>query len=83
MSQPSRPAGVDQLLGGEARARAEVGEVALRGARPDADACRGLSHGSARGDEGREDVDLAGGRRPRERSPQVPVSQRRAAPGCA
>ena len=38
-------------------------------------ALRGLSHGSASGDERGEDVDLASGRRPRERSPQVPVSQ--------
>jgi len=36
--------------------------MSLRGARPDADVRRGVRHGSARRDEGGEDVDLAGGR---------------------
>ena len=69
MSQPARPAGVDQLLRGQARARAEVGEMALRGARANPDRLRGASHGSASGDERGQHVDLASGRRRRERPP--------------
>ena len=57
-----RPAGVDQLLGRKARPGAQVCEVPLRGARPNADPRCCLGHGPPRGDEGLEYVDLAGGR---------------------
>jgi len=56
-----RPPAVDQLLGCEPGARSQVGEVALRRARPDADARGRISHGTAGREIGSEDVDLAGG----------------------
>jgi len=70
---PLRTPTVDQLLGAEARPGAQVGEVTFRRARPYS--CEGgrLRDGSPRGDLGGEDVHLAGGRRPREPAPQVPV----------
>jgi hypothetical protein len=67
---------VDQLLGREARARPQVGQVTLRRARPDADARGRIRHGTAGRHERSEDVDLTGGRRPRERPAQVAVSHR-------
>jgi len=73
---PLGPPPVDQLLGREAGSGAQVGQVALRSARPDAHELGGVLDGSTSGDERREDVDLAGGRGPRKRAAQVPVSHR-------
>ena len=82
-----RSPAVDQLLSRKARSRAQIGEVPLRGARTDAYGRGRVSNGSPGGDEGREDVDLAGGRRPRECSAQVAVSHAewltRGSRGCA
>jgi hypothetical protein len=52
---------VDQLLGGEARLRPQVSEVALRGARSDAHELSRTRHRAASRDVGGEDVKLAGG----------------------
>jgi hypothetical protein len=57
-------ADVAQLLGGEAGASAQIGEVPLRRTGPDANTHRGIRCGSARRDEGCEDIDLAGSSRP-------------------
>ena len=70
----SGPSGVDQLLGGEARPRTQVGEVALRGTRPNAHELGGVLDGSASSDVGGEHVHLALRRLRRERASQVPVS---------
>jgi hypothetical protein len=71
---PFGPAAVDQLLSSEARAGPQVGEVALRGTRPDAHELGRGPDGPAGGDEGSEDVHLAPSGWPRERTAQVPVS---------
>src|SRR5690242_4324170 len=47
----------------------------LRRARSDSHAGRRIGNGSASGDEGSEDVNLTGRRRPRERPSQVSISQ--------
>ena len=67
--------GVDELLGGKTRPRTQVGEVTLHGARPDAHELGGVLNGSARGNEGSEDVHLALRPLRREGAAQVPVSQ--------
>ena len=57
-SQPRR-SHVDQLLGREAQARPQVGEGTLHGTRLNAHELGRVRDGSTRGDQGREDVDLA------------------------
>ena len=59
--------------GREPGSGAKVGEVAFGCARADADARRGVRHGSARRDEGGEDVDLTGSSTPWQRSAEVAV----------
>ena len=56
---PGSSSGVDQLLGGQARPRSQVGQVALDGARSDADEFRRVRDRSASGNVGGEDVLLA------------------------
>ena len=68
------PPGVDQLLGGKTRPRTQVGEVALHGARADADELGCVLDGSASGDEGCENVHLALRRPRRECAAEVAVS---------
>ena len=50
---------IDQLLGGETRAGAEIREVSLRRTRPDSDARRCVGDRPASRDERGKDVDLA------------------------
>jgi hypothetical protein len=58
--QPARSAtDVDQLLGGQPGPRTQIGEVAFRGARPDARASSGMRYGSAGFNVGREHLQLA------------------------
>ncbi len=64
----------DRIFGGEARLRPQVGQVALRSARPDAHQLGRTWHRAARRDVGGQDVALAPGRWPRECAAQVPVS---------
>jgi hypothetical protein len=50
---------IDQVLGGETRAGAEIREVSLRRTRPDSDACSYVVERPAGRDERGKDVDLA------------------------
>src|SRR3972149_6312524 len=65
------PSAVDQLLGCKARPRAQISEVTLRGARPDAQSHGRVRDGSADGDEGSEDVNLTGSAPSRWCAPQI------------
>jgi len=58
----SGPARVDQLIGGQASPRTQVGEVAFSGARPNADEGGSLRDKPGRGDVGGEDGQLTRGR---------------------
>ena len=71
---PGSPAPVDQLLRREARARPQVGEVALHSARPNTHAPGGARDGSACGNIGGQGLHLGRSRGRRECAAQVPLS---------
>ena len=67
------PPCVDKLLGRQARPCPQVSEVTFHGARPNAYEHGRVLDGSAGGNVGSQDIDLALSRGPRECAPQVPV----------
>ena len=74
---PLGASAIDELLRGETRPGAEVGQVPFRSARPNADSGRCIWHRAPGGDECGEDVDLTGSARRRWLASQSPVPHAR------